>query len=212
MSPNYFLNTIKHLFEHEEVLLFQDISKISKSEKENVSEFLKSIYKEEVLAFPFDAPELDVNAAVWASEFVYKTAQLILYREDSPDDLSKVLPEEDFVVTPSTLVSVDLCFRFIPDLWRELKLIDSEDELVPILEKQLRKWHYSAISTNLEIEEDWNSIKESVCLTQLYVNRVIRYKNKKLAKIPWINHEITAHIGLYEDQFWPNFKLIELDD
>ncbi len=213
MSSNYFLSTIKHLFEQEEILLFQNLSKIRQQEKDKVRLFLQEIYELETLTFQFEVPDFNSDVALWAAEFMYVSAQLIIYRENHSNELQDILPNEEFVVTPSTLMSVDICFRFIPDLLKELKLIDGEDKLIPILESKLQKWYYSAVNSEVEIEnKDWDVVIQSPCLTQLYINRIIKFKNRKLAKIPNVNSKISARIGIYDQEFWPDFKLIELDD
>ncbi|MEO0897674.1 MAG: hypothetical protein AAFY71_14815 [Bacteroidota bacterium] len=209
IDQDFFYDMIKALRTEGALVLYQNLPGIQQEEKDKVVEFLRSEYEREKLNYPFEAPPFDEAAALWGAELVYLTAQLILFRENKGSDLGKILPKDHQQADASSILSVDLCLRFLPTLVNELKNIDPDDELLDILEQLLLKWHYSAISYS----QNWKETNLSVvlsnnCLRQLYVDRIIKHKNILLAEkeelFPWVK----AALGMYAKQFWPNFETI----
>ncbi len=204
----YFLNMIKNLRQNEEVMLYDNILKFSEIEAENTINFLKKEYQNESLNFPFKHPDFDKNVALWAAKTVYIAAQLILYRENKSEDIPTLLPDFQSPISPSSILSADLCLRFLPDMLVQLKFFDSEDPLVEILEKILSQWHYSGINYPLAIEKlDFAVIDSDNCLKQLYINRIIENKKIHLAKLPHFKDTILANLGIYGKEFWKEFSL-----
>ena len=213
MKNTFFFDMIQTLREQEEIILYQNILSTSDEEKELVILFLEKEYRSEALNFPFDSPNFHPLAALWAAETVYYACQFILFRENDADKLEDFFPTFQFEISSSTILSVDLCFRFLPDMLRQLSLIDSEDSLIPILEKYLKTWHFSGINYSLNFKEvDLNIIFTNPCLQQLYLNRITTYKNIHLAKTPKINQLLKANFGIFEETFWTNFKTININD
>jgi len=112
---------------------------------------LREIYDWEKQNFPFTVPKFDWTAALWSAKIVYFSAQLLLYREDTIEEVETLL--RPYTDSPSTnnILSVDICLRFLPDILTKLRMVDSEDKIIPILESFLIEWHYSAF--NYPIEE-----------------------------------------------------------
>lgn len=208
MPENYFLKSIQALRQQEEILLFENILDISESAAGEVIEFLQLEYQNESIDYPFEVPKFDAMAALWAAKTVYICSQLVLYREISVSDISSVLPDFTNSITPAAILSGDLCLRFLPSIVQQLQIIDSHDGLLPILEKLLNTWHYSGISYPLKIEElDFLAISSNKCVHQLYINRVIEYKNLKLAIHPVCEQGIGAVVGIFAQDFWYDFQL-----
>jgi hypothetical protein len=209
MKNSYFYDMIKTLLSKEEVMLYENILSISEEEKAQVSLFLQEKFIEESTNYPFSVPDFNTKAALWAAEYVYLAAQLIVYRKDNEIQLEALLPKSNFEITPSTLLSVDLCFRFIPDMIRELQIIDSEDPLLLLLETELCNWHYSGINYITKLDSiNLAPLFTNQCLQQLYLNRVVEYKNTQLAQHPEINLLLMNNFGIYEKEYWNTFKSI----
>ena len=213
MDKNYFLEMIKSLREKEEVVLYERILKTSKEDNIEVITYLKNTYHSESLNYPYSAPEFNQEAALWAAKTVYIAAQLILYRQNANEELEALFPADNIESNPESILSVDLCIRFMPSLIYQLKLIDSEDYLLGILESKLAKWHYSGINYhNIPGNSDYSIVCSNKCLEQLYINRIIKYKNIKLAKNPIFNNKIRANMGIYSEIYWKGFNLINIDE
>lgn len=136
---------IQTLRAKEEIILYKNILSASTIEKENLVLFLEQEYQAEALEFPFIPQRFHPQAALWAAETVHYAAQSILFRENHEDKMEGYFPAFQFEVSPSSILSVDLCFRFVPEILRQLSLIDQEDLLISILEKHLKAWHFSGI-------------------------------------------------------------------
>ena len=146
MKHNYFLYMVQHLRQHEEVMLYGNLLHIDDSDAAETVAWLQEEYGKESSEYPHTAPPFDAAAALWAAKTMNAAAQLLLYRENKPEDLGSLFPPFDREIDSSAILSADLCLRFLPDTLRELKLIDSLDPLILILENILQAWHYSGIS------------------------------------------------------------------
>ena len=116
-----------------------------------------------------------------------------------------------FEVSPSSILSVDLCFRFVPEILRQLSLIDQEDLLISILEKHLKAWHFLVINYSLDLgEDDLDSILSNPYLQQLFLNRIATYKNIKLAKMTKVNQLLKAKVEECFEKGNMTYKAIEM--
>ena len=229
---NYFSKTIEHLRHYEEIFLFGNLLSISETEKESVIDLLEIEYKIESVEYPQPVPIFDKNAAFWAAKIVYTAAQLMLYRETEIKDLPLLFPsfesefnqknennfENQSKITSSQMLSADLCLRFLPAILINAQTIDPEDELIAILEKELLKFHYSAIGYGFRFEKKeeiqatiLNSDLELLFLDksflQLYVDRVFEKKELSFTFIPQIKNQLKSNLGMYGNEFWKEFEL-----
>lgn len=208
MTKYYFLNAIQTLRQQEEVILYERLLHISEQEKNEVAAFLYQEYQHESLEYPYQIPEFDAEAALWAAQFLYISIQLVLYREHKENDLANLLPDFPNAITSSAILSADLCLRFLPDVLIQLRLIDSEDSLIEMLETQLSRWHYSGINYTLPLDSlDFHTIAANPCLHQLYINRIITHKKIHLSQHPVFKEAISANFGLFAQEFWNDFKI-----
>lgn len=207
-SQPLFSHCIELLRQQEELILYQHLFTISEEETLEVGLFLGREYQKERLEYPFEAPEFDVEAAIWGAKTVYISAQLILFRKDAPTELERLLPDFSGKMSPSAMLSADLCLRFLPDIVKALESIDPHDPLMDILMDRLTKWHYSGIKAPLKVEAvDFQIVKSNACLHQLYVNRIIHYKNRALANHPEVLPRVLDHLGLHPNLYWKNFEI-----
>ncbi len=202
---------LRAIREHEEVILYNNILHVSEQEQHQAIDFLNQEYQKESIDYPHKAPSFDSNAALWGAKTLYHSAQLVLYRENKDADLEKIIPNFSGEITPNAILSADLCLRFIPEILTQLKLIDAEDKLIEVLEKLLEKWHYSGISHEIPVENfDFNTILSDACVRQLYINRIIDYKNLKLATHPALQKHLIANLGIHGNEFWKAFQIAQI--
>lgn len=207
MATHYFLKMIQALRQHEEIVLYQNVLNIQETEAAEVMAFLEFEYKQESLSYPQLIPPFDPIAALWAAITVYLAAQLILYRKHEEVDLENIFSPFSNKIIPSAMLSADLCLRFLPNMIIQLKIIDSTDKLIDILENILLKWHFSGINYPLKIEKmDFEDIKDDSCLMQLYANRVIEHKKISLSEHNLMQDTVKASLGIYADDFWKDYK------
>ncbi len=204
---NHFLNMIRLLRQHEEVMLYGNLLQVTPLDTEVVTTFLEEEYHREALQYPSDAPPFHAAAAIWSAHIVYKAAQLILYRENKPEDLRAMFPVFEGERNASAILSADLCLRFIPVMRQHLHVIDPEDPLLELLDELLLQWHYSGISAALDISKlDFAPIVSSPVLMTLYTERIIYYRKTELARHPAFIETIRASLGIYSDSLWKELK------
>lgn len=212
LKPNNFLETISYLRQEEHLVIHDSIFKTTKAEDEDILLFLEQEYENESLNYPFSAPKFNRESGLWASKIVYYAALLLLHRNDTKKDLKNLFPNYGGGIDPSAILSADLCLRFLPQINFELKRIDVEDPLIPILESILCTWHYSAIHTDcIAPEIDFKLFFKNNCLTQLYLDRIVDNKIIQWAEIPYINKLLRSRFGYYKDHFWSTLKSIETE-
>lgn len=198
---------VQHLRQHEEVMLFGNLLHIDEADAAETVAYLQEEYRAESLEYPYTAPPFDAAAALWAARTMNMAAQLLLYRENKPDDLGTLFPRFDREIDTASMLSADLCLRFLPDTLRELKMIDSLDSLILILETILCQWHYSGIHYPLDFSKvDFEAGLADPCMRQLYTDRIIRYKNISLAQHGLFRNHISAALGLYAPDYWKEFQ------
>jgi len=208
-SDNYFLNTICHLRNHEEMLIYDRFISLTPKEEQGVGDFLREEYILESLNYPYNPPVFEQEAAIWAARVVFNASQLLLSREKGEQDMALLLSVYGGVITAAAVLSADICLRFLPDVIGKAKEIDPDDPLVLLLEDILRKWHYSAVGyfrlrEEPEWEEffDWQLVISSNCLRQLYIDRVIERRAGPLANVPALRSGILAAMGDHQNFFW----------
>ncbi|RYE24810.1 MAG: hypothetical protein EOP51_06145 [Sphingobacteriales bacterium] len=208
MSTDYFISVIMNMRQQEDIVLYDNILHATAYEEVEVIAFLQEEYDREALNFPYQAPEYNDAAALWAAKLVYVAAQLLLYRKNTEEELPALLPDFAGDTSPDAILSADLCLRFLPDILLPLKLIDHEDGLIDMLETILTRWHYSGIKYELDTSKlATDMITSNSCLKQLYVNRIIEYRKMRLAQHPAFVHTVTANMGIYAGEFWNDFKI-----
>lgn len=198
---------IRQLRQYEEVMLYGNLLHITPADLESVTVFLADEYTRESLQHPSGAPPFDAAAAGWSAQMVYKVAQLILYRENKPEDLRALLPLFNAERNASAILSADLCLRFIPVMRQHLHLIDPEDPLLELLDELMIQWHYSGIAGSPDISKlDFAPIVSSTSLLVLYSERIIYYRKTELARHPVFIETIRASLGIYSDSLWKELK------
>jgi len=198
-----FLDTIYHLRTIEQIILSDKILTISKGDEKDAVSFLEAEYEREILDYPGVAPKFNASAGLWASKTVYFAAQLLLYREHKITDLAVLLLDYNGEKDASAMLSADICLRFLPQIIAEMKRIDGDDLVIPILEEQLSQFHYSAIGFEIEIENiNFDIVDSNDCLLQLYIDRVVQRKALNFTKSDFIKKQLEIGFGDYQKIFW----------
>lgn len=204
-----FLDTLFLLRQEECITIFSDIHEISKKEEEDALDYFQAEFEKERLEFLSDAVVCDVETALWAAKLLYYSAQLYLIRENTAKDLNMLIPPFKGKKDISALLSADLSLRFLPQIVSALQIADPEDPLVKILESVLKQFHYSAIGSDLDLEEiNWEEELKDKTYRKLYLERIVEKKAYTLAEIPYLNRLLIAEFGLYKDIFWRELKTI----
>ena len=111
-----------------------------------------------VLAAAFDAFSLDVagpriafdpDIAGAAAELLRQASWALVNRDERMTDLVKRLTMPDAPLTPSHHLSADLTMRYLPQVLRRARGLDSSDPLVAHLTTVLRAWPLSGVLSDV---------------------------------------------------------------
>jgi hypothetical protein len=108
--------------------------------------------------FPGAAPTWSIDAALWAAVAFYRACQFVLSRDAPAEDVIEALRQPPAPArSAATIYSVDLAFRFLPDLHRLAKSASPDDPLTGQIERWAIDWPYSSVGLSLG---EWRSADE----------------------------------------------------
>jgi hypothetical protein len=162
-------------------------------------EALESLDRQARLELAFEGPGLDLRAATWAANQLYRTCQLLVFRDGEPGAIRQALsaagPEP---VTPEVVYSVDLTFRYLPDLMTLARAAASEgDPLVDTLLGLARAWPLSSVGMRDVGEVNVDAFRGHPALRQLYIDRIIARRDLSRLADPRVREAVREAIGLY---------------
>jgi hypothetical protein len=152
------------------------------------------------LNLAFEAPALDVEAAGWALTQLYRACQFLSYRHIETATVDTVLampcPKP---ASPEVCYSVDLAFRFLPDLIALAAGISHDDPLVINLRRLATEWPLSSVGVKDIENADVNMFFDNASLASLYVDRIIERKDTSRLNDPRVKERVQAALGAYPD-------------
>jgi hypothetical protein len=123
---------------------------------------------------PFPAPPLAPVAGEWALLLLYRACQALVYREIEPDAVRDALSRPcPLAPSPEVCYSVDLAFRFIPDLTGLARGIAENDPLVAGLLALAKAWPLSSVGVKGVGDVDVQAFIRHPGLRRMYADRVI---------------------------------------
>lgn len=166
---------------------------------------LADYYAEDTLDLPGMAPAFAAPAARWAAQYVYHTLQLALVRALDEDVMQQCLPAYTGNVTPETIYSVDLTFRYLPDLLGLAKGLAPGDALVAQLQATARQWPFSFVGHSEVDAAAEAAVLAHPALQLAYVDRIIRQQDRQRAGQPHLLPLVRAALGSHAATLWPDF-------
>src|SRR5437867_7327358 len=109
-------------------------------------ETLRDIDRQVRLEMAFEAPPYRCGPALWAATKLYRVCQLFVFPNTSPDAIRESLgdpcPEP---ISPAVVYSVDLTFRFLPDVVTLVRAAADRDALIRELMALAMAWPLSSV-------------------------------------------------------------------
>jgi len=173
---------------------------------EESKQLLRKYYDEDRIEMPFDPPVYSEKAALWASEYLYTAIQLTVLRDAGEEMIFEHLKPFDGDNDPSEIYSADLMLRYMPELFELAKGLAPADVLVQELRRTALSWPFSSVGIELEQAVNDDNIFDHPSLKYVYVDRIIKEKDKtrlKNARVVDCIHEIA---GEHLQIFWPEFE------
>jgi hypothetical protein len=175
--------------------------KLTQEELQEAERVLEEFEQSYRLELPGDPPGFAAAAAGWAAAQFYLACQFAVFRDFGPEVLSEHLsPECEGHHLPEVHYSVDLTFRFLPDLMRIARAMSEDDPLVGHLLAWAARWPLSSVGVRGVgelTEEDLLPLVGSRALLTLYVDRIIAQGDISRLKARPVREAVESSLGLH---------------
>lgn len=150
------------------------------------------------LEMPGEAPPFSSEAAAWAAIHFYRASQFTVFRDFGAEVLEKQLRDSlPPRRSPSEHYSVDLIFRYLPDLMKFAKTEAKDDPLLGYLQRWAVEWPLSSVGMRELGELDIDAFADHPGLLQLYVDRIIATNDQSRLHNERVRQAIAATLGMY---------------
>jgi len=187
------------LFDRGRVLV-SHVGSLSPEEMAAGDEILEAFETEYRKELPGNAPDLSMTSARWAAVNLYHACQFVVFRDADAATIDRTLqisyPESP---SPSVHYSVDLTFRFLPDLLRLARTAAEQDPLLERLVDWGAQWPISSVGipdiSPVEIE----SFVDHPSMLGFYVDRIIARKDTSRLADSRVREAVLQALGLFPE-------------
>jgi hypothetical protein len=162
---------------------------------EGVLSAFEQEYRQELPAAP---PPVSLPAARWAAAMFYRACQFVAFRDAGEDTMARSLagacPEGH---APSVHYSVDLTFRYLPDLAKLARSVSQRDPLVAHLVRWAVAWPLSSVGMAGIGPVKLHGFVSDPCLLGLYADRVIARGDVSRLGEPQVRDAVQRAVGLF---------------
>lgn len=144
----------------------------------------------------FMAPAYEEGAALWAAGSFYRACQLVMDREPGEAVVREALASS--CPAPrgaATDYSVDLVFRFLPDLLGYAEQRAPGDAAMDVLRGWAREWPLSSVGLAVETAPPADDILGHPSLRRLYLDRIFERRAKDRMADPRLRRWLEADAG-----------------
>ena len=131
------------------------------------------------LNMPSEPPPLSMAVALWAITRFYQACQYLMFREIEAAIVSQELAIPCPQAEPASAhYSVDLMFRFLPDLDKRVRAANAEDVLADSLRNLANRWPLSSVGMRNV---------SPLCVDEIFQHASLRmfYRDRVLAREDW---------------------------
>jgi len=154
-------------------------------------------YRRELPAAP---PPLCLPAARWAATMLYRACQFVAFRDAGEETMTRMMavacPQGE---APSVHYSVDLTFRYLPDLCRLARTASQQDPLLAHLARWAIDWPLSSVGMAGIGPVRIDTWAMDRCLLGLYVDRVIARGDESRLGERRVQEAVQQAVGLFPD-------------
>ena len=171
----------------------------AEAERKAIESWLAEIEAQDRLNLPGEPPPFEPASAAWAAAMLYRGAQLLTDRDVSEETLRAALSDRGPDPTPAVHYSVDLVFRFLPDLITLARRVSQEDPLVESLLELIAPWPLSSVGLTGVAIGNVEPILAHPCLRQLYVDRILARSDLARLDDPRIQEAVREALGAFPE-------------
>jgi hypothetical protein len=148
----------------------------------------------------WETPEFSPAASIWAVIIVYRACQLVVCRDIDADTAVKLLsepcPERH---SASTDYSVDLVFRYLPEIAALASHIAPADTLVKELVRLGNAWPLSSVGMPGVDQFQIDAFFADPALRQLYIDRIMEKGDRSRLAEERVKLAVAADLGSYPE-------------
>lgn len=183
------------------VVSVPEIGLISDADLQSANETLVEFETQYRLEMPLEMPSFSVPDAQHAAFCFFRACQFAVSRDASPELINTEFERlSELSDTPQTHYSVDLIFRFLPDLFRLSQSAMKEDPLVQHLYDWAIRWPLSSVGiSDLQTPVRIDGFSESPGLMRLYCDRIITTGDISRLDTPQVRTLVEASWGMYPE-------------
>jgi hypothetical protein len=197
---------LRDLLEKGKVTVAGQIGSFENDDLHAAEASLRHYYVEDALDMPGAAPAFLPEAALWGARYFYHAVQLAVLRDLGEEVVRKYLQDYPGPRTAEAVYSVDLTFRYLPDLLRLARGLAPGDVLVATLQRTALDWPFSSVGGDMAGDVDPDVILEHPSLRTAYVDRIIREKDTSRLTEPELPEHVRAALGGHAAHWWPEFE------
>ncbi len=186
---------LSDLFEHGHVRL-DGLEPADAIDQREVDAILTA--RSEVVAadFPHAAPMLDLAAANWAARQLARACRYVLFRDQGIDAVRQSLSEAPPTgEAASQHFSVDLTWRFLPDVDRLSAMLAPDDPLREILRRWGSDWPLSSVGMKGIEPKRTAELLAHDGLRQAYIDRIVARQDTTRLNDPLVRDFVCAALG-----------------
>ncbi|QDU59384.1 hypothetical protein Pan216_02120 [Planctomycetes bacterium Pan216] len=149
---------------------------------------------------PSGLPKLEVEAVSWAGRNFYRASQFVVYRDVGAETINEELfPSWSGRVDASVHYSVDVVFRYLPDLVRFAGSAAPGDPLLEHLGRWARDWPLSSVGMEGIVGVDIAAIAGHRALMSIYIDRIIATRDTSRLADKRVREAVDAALGMYPE-------------
>ena len=149
---------------------------------------------------PRGCPDLEIQAGAWALGVLYRACQALVYRDIESETVKKWLREPcPRRADAAVHYSVDLSFRFLPDVLRLGRGIAVDDPLVTGVTELLAEWPLSSVGVKDLPVCEVDLLLHDPALRRLYIDRVIEKEDLARLADARVAEQVRAAIGVHRE-------------
>jgi len=197
---------IQDIIQRGKVIVAGQVIPITQEDAQQTIQHLHDSYNHQLPELTGRVPAFEPEAAVWAAIYLYRAVQLTVLRELGEDAINGLLTPFTGAVSPETILSVDVSFRYLPNVLGLAKGLAPEDALVKQIQAAAIQWPFSSVGMKVEGKMNIDVIMQDPCLRRAYVDRIIEARDRSHCNNELVNESIKEALGDHGQVLWPGWE------
>ena len=195
---------LEALFDDGRVRVDHPDEAVTEDDLRNAAQVLQAAERVQRESFPGEPPPFSLPAANWAARVFYRACQAATFRDLPAESLPAFLGEACVPgEPPSVHYSVDLVFRFLPDLCKLAGHLAPADPLLEPLRLWANQWPLSSVGMKDVTPQSLLGIVDHPAVLQYYVDRIIARGDVSRLDEPAVLNAVRRTLNIYSDRFSP---------